>query len=191
MATSEKAVLGMESALLDACRRGDREAFRELFELHQDRVYSFALRFCGEPSRAADLTQDVFVKLFHRMNDYRGDAKFETWLYRVVANVCIDDQRKHRRFLPWLTDDHPSQVSGRTVPEDLAARGEAASAVHAAIAKLTPTLRAPVLLRYIEELSYEEIGEVLGLAPGTIASRLNRAHQTLAKKLDRFRGRTA
>ena len=181
----------MNAELLVACQRGDREAFHSLFEMYQDRVYSFALRFLGDPSHAADLTQDIFVKLYARIRNFRGNSKFETWLYWVVANACIDDQRKRRRFLPWLSDEHPSLVSGRNATEDSAARKQAASEIQRAIAKLTPALRVPVLLRYMEGLSYEEIGDVLHLSLGTVASRLNRAHSTLAKKLERFRGTTA
>ncbi len=181
----------MDTGLLEACKRGDQKAFHILFETYKDRVYSFALRFLGDEAHAADLTQDIFVKLYRRMDDFRGESKFETWLYRVVANACIDDQRKRRRYLPWLADDHPSQVSGRNVQEEHAARKQAASAVQLAISKLTPTLRVPILLRYMEGLSYEEISEVLELSLGTVASRLNRGHKLLAKKLERFRGLTA
>ena len=180
-----------DTDVLEACRRGDRDAFQSLFETYSDRVYSFALRFLGDEAHAADLTQDIFIKLYDRIRNFRGDSKFETWLYRVVSNACIDDQRKRRRYLPWLRDDHPSQVTGRHVPEDRAARNQAAGAIHAAIAGLSPTLRAPILLRYMEGLSYEEISEVLELSPGTVASRLNRGHRVLAQKLERFRGMTA
>ncbi len=181
----------MDADLLNACQRGDRDAFHSLFERYQDRVYSFALRFLGDESHAADLTQDIFVKLYARIRNFRGDSKFETWLYRVVANACIDDQRKRRRFLPWLADGHPLLSSGRNVTEDHAARKQAAGEIQRAIAKLTPALRVPVLLRYMEGLSYEEIGEVLEISLGTVASRLNRAHKALAKRLERFRGTTA
>ncbi len=190
MASSSMAEPLVQADLFEACRRGDQQAFRVLFETYKDRVYSFAFRFFGDDARAADLAQDVFVKLYTRIHEYHGAAKFETWLYRVVANACIDEQRKHRRFLPWLGDQHPGQVTTRGITEDYAVRKQAASAVHEAIRKLSPTLRVPVLLRYMEGLSYEEIGEVLKVSPGTIASRLNRAHKTLAKKLERFRGVT-
>lgn len=191
MATPSRVELCLDVELFAACRRGEQEAFHVLFETYKDRVYSFALRFLGDESRAADLTQDIFVKLYKRIHDFRGDSRFETWLYRVVANACIDDQRRRRRYLPWLGDEHPSQVSGRNVQEEQAARKQAGSSVHAAISKLTPTLRVPILLRYMEGLSYEEISEVLNLSPGTVASRLNRAHKLLAKKLERFRGLNA
>jgi RNA polymerase sigma-70 factor (ECF subfamily) len=191
MATPSRVEVRPDVELFAACRRGEQEAFRVLFETYKDRVYSFALRFLGDESYAADLTQDIFVKLYKRIHDFRGDSRFETWLYRVVSNACIDDRRRRRRYLPWLGDEHPSQVSGRNVQEEHAARKQAGSGVHAAISKLTPTLRVPILLRYMEGLSYEEISEVLNLSPGTVASRLNRAHKLLSKKLERFRGLAA
>jgi RNA polymerase sigma-70 factor (ECF subfamily) len=188
MATPSRVETCLDADVFEACRRGDQEAFRILFETYKNRVYSFALRFFGDEARAADLTQDVFVKLYSRLDDFRGDARFETWLYRVVANACIDEQRKRRRFLPWLNDHHPSQVTGRNPQEDHVARKQLSGAVHIAISKLSPTLRVPILLRYMEGLSYEEISEIMNLSPGTVASRLNRAHTLLAKKLVRFRG---
>jgi RNA polymerase sigma-70 factor (ECF subfamily) len=191
MATPSRVEVCPDLELFAACRRGEREAFHVLFETYKDRVYSFALRFLGDESRAADLTQDIFVKLYTRIHDFRGDSKFETWLYRVVSNACIDDQRRRKRYLPWLGDEHPSQISGRNMQEDYAARKEAGKGIQAAISKLSPILRVPILLRYMEGLSYEEISEVLNLSPGTVASRLNRAHKLLAKKLERFRGMIA
>jgi RNA polymerase sigma-70 factor (ECF subfamily) len=191
MAAMLEAESRLDTELLEACKQGDPQAFRQLFETHKDRVYSFALRFLGDESRAADVTQDIFVKLYSRIREFRGDSRFETWLYRVVANACIDDQRRRKRFLPWLGDEHPSLVSGRNVQEDNAAAKQTALAVRKAISKLSPVLRVPIVLRYMEGLSYEEIGEVLGIASGTVASRLNRAHKLLAKKLDGFRGLTA
>jgi len=188
MASPSQVEVCTDVELLDACRKGDQQAFRVLFETHKDRVYSFALRFLGNEAQAADLTQDIFIKLYSRLDDFRGDSRFETWLYRVVSNACIDHQRKNRRYLPWLNDDHPSQISGKNLQEEHAARKQAAGAVHKAISKLTPALRVPILLRYMEGLSYEEISEVLNLSPGTVASRLNRGHKLLAQKLERFRG---
>jgi RNA polymerase sigma-70 factor (ECF subfamily) len=188
MATPSRAETCLDVDVFEACRRGDRQAFQVLFETYKNRVYSFALRFFGDEARAADLTQDIFVKLYTRIEDYRGDARFETWLYRVVANACIDEQRKRSRFLPWLTDHHPSQVTGKNPQEDHVARKQISGAVQTAISKLTPTLRVPILLRYMEGLSYEEISEILKLSPGTVASRLNRAHTLLAKKLVKFKG---
>jgi RNA polymerase sigma-70 factor (ECF subfamily) len=172
----------LDAGFLDACKRGDPQAFHQLFETYKDLVYSFALRFSGDPSRASDIKQDIFVKLYSRIQEFRGDARFETWLYRVVSNACIDDQRRRKRFLPWL-DSLDFTLLQPAVQQQNAEREQTAHAVRKAISKLSPVLRVPVLLRYMEDLSYEEIGEVLGIAPGTVASRLNRAHKLLSKKL--------
>ena len=152
------------------------------FAAYKDLVYSFALRFSGDESRAADITQDIFVKLYSRIHEFRGDSRFETWLYRVVANACIDEQRRRRRFLPWLPSFELT-LHQPASQEKNAVRDQTAASVRKAIAKLSPVLRVPVLLRYMEDLSYDEIGEVLNIAPGTVASRLNRAHKILEQKL--------
>jgi RNA polymerase sigma-70 factor (ECF subfamily) len=151
-------------------------------ETYTDLVYSFALRFSGDPSRAADITQDVFLKLYSRLHEFRGESRFETWLYRIVANACIDEQRRRK---PWLnalnildfTFHQPATQEKNLIRE------QAAESVRKAISKLSPTLRVPVLLRYMEDLSYDDIGEVLNISPGTVASRLNRAHKILEQKL--------
>jgi RNA polymerase sigma-70 factor (ECF subfamily) len=149
-------------------------------ETYTDLIYSFALRFSGDASRAADITQDVFLKLYSRMHEFRGESRIETWLYRVVANACIDEQRRRK---PWLNilDFSFSRPASQ---EKNAIREQTAETVRKAISKLSPTLRVPVLLRYMEDLSYEDIGEVLNISPGTVASRLNRAHKILEQKLD-------
>lgn len=192
MASPSRADLYPDLELFELCRRGDQHAFRQLFETYKSRVYSFALRFLGDEARAADLTQDIFVKLYSRLEDFRGDSRFETWLYRVVANACIDEQRKRRRLVSWAfgepsSDQQLLQVTPRNVQEREVAGRQLSAAVQAAISKLTPALRVPILLRYMEGLSYEEISEALKLSPGTVASRLNRAHKLLAKRLERFR----
>src|ERR687890_2314253 len=88
--------------VIEACRRGERDAFRRLFETHRDRVYSVALYFFGgDEATASDVTQQVFVKLFDKIGQFHGDAEFTTWLYRMATNACIDEQRKRRRFLPF------------------------------------------------------------------------------------------
>jgi RNA polymerase sigma-70 factor (ECF subfamily) len=148
-------------------------------ETYTDLVYSFALRFSGDPSRAADITQDVFLKLYSRLHEFRGESRFETWLYRIVANACIDEQRRRK---PWvnLLD---FTFSRPATQEKNAIREQTAETVRKAISKLSPTLRVPVLLRYMEDLSYDEIAAVLNISPGTVASRLNRAHKILEEKL--------
>ena len=88
--------------LIEACQRGDTDAFRALFEQYKDRVYSIALRYSGNPAAAMDIAQDTFLKLLSRIGDYRSEASFDSWLYRLVVNSCIDDQRRGRRLTPFL-----------------------------------------------------------------------------------------
>ncbi len=173
--------------LIAACQQGDREAFRRLFETHKDRVYSIALHFSGNEATAHDIAQQVFLKLMTNIQQFHFQAEFTTWLYRMVANTCFDEQRRGRKFIPF---GEATEVQTMRTKENIEAnysRTELSDTVRMAIATLKPKLRLPILLKYIEGLSYEEIAQVLGCAPGTVASRLNRGHKALAQKLGHLR----
>lgn len=189
-----------EERLIEACKQGDREAFQQLFELHKDRVWSVALHFIGDETAARDITQQVFLKLFTAINQFRGEAGFSTWLYRMVANVCLDEQRRRRRFLSFdffkqgdffktgdeinvMDEQQAKQLEQALSQESRHAQLELSAAVKSAVKELKPKLRIAILLKYFEGLSYEEMASVLGCSPGTVASRLNRGHKELARKL--------
>jgi RNA polymerase sigma-70 factor, ECF subfamily len=176
--------------VIEACQRGDREAFRLLFETYQDRVYSISLYyFKGDESSARDVTQAVFLKLMTKIGQFHGDAEFTTWLYRLVVNACMDEQRKSRRFLPFGDGFEMSRrAQSKGSEEERYARIELADSVKAAICELKPKLRLPILLKYVEGLSYEEMAGVLNCSKGTIASRMNRGHKILARRLAHLRG---
>ena len=176
-------------ALVEACRAGDADAFERLFDRYKDYVYSVAIHTISDPAAAADVTQEVFLKLLTRIRQYRGEAGFETWLYRVTVNTALDARRSVRHTVP-VDDPRTAQLATRTTPEDDAARNETAERVRAALATLAPKLQAPVLLRYVLGLAYDEIAEALEISPGTVASRLSRAHRELAAKLTRKGGRS-
>src|SRR5688572_29266400 len=92
----------IDGGVIRACQGGDREAFRLLFEAYKDKVFSIALySFSGDEAAASDVTQQTFLKLMNSINQFRGESEFTTWLYRMVVNACIDEQRRRRRFLPW------------------------------------------------------------------------------------------
>ncbi|HEX8335349.1 MAG TPA: sigma-70 family RNA polymerase sigma factor, partial [Pyrinomonadaceae bacterium] len=173
---------------IEACKQGDRDAFRSLFERHKDRVYSVALYFFGgDEATAADVTQQVFLKLFTRISQFQGESEFTTWLYRLTTNACVDEQRKRRRVRQFGEGEELRRpFEGRT-QEERVARAEVRRSVERAVAALKPKLRVVMLLKYFEELSYEEIAGVLGLSKGTVASRLNRGHKVLARKLGHLR----
>jgi RNA polymerase sigma-70 factor (ECF subfamily) len=173
---------GSQRELVAACRRGEREAFRALFECYKDKVFSIALRFSGDPATAMDIAQDTFVKLFSRIGDFRGDSTFETWMYRMVVNSCLDHRRRSLRLLPLIDEVAGRLRESRDCLTDLL-RSEMGERVHAAVERLSPDLRMVVVLRYTEGLSYEQMAEVLGCSAGTVASRLNRAHKALERRL--------
>ena len=174
--------------IIEACRRGDREAFRALYEAHKDKVYSIALYFFhGDPAAASDATQQVFLKLITNIKGFRGDSEFSTWLHRLVVNTCLDGSRKSKsRERSEDPVDLVRIVDPTSQDEDMARR-QVASRVQAALSSLPPKLRMPILLRYFEELSYAEMAETLQCSAGTVASRLNQGHKLLAQKLERLR----
>ena len=179
--------VGSDTEIIEACQRGDASAFACLFEAHRDKVYSIALRFAADPAAALDIAQDVFVKLLTRIQEYHGGARFETWLYRVTVNACLDYQKRRRRLLPFLEDTMDAILPARETTLAGLLREEAQDYVREAVAKLSPEHRVVIVLRYTEDLSYEQIAEVLACSRGTVASRLNRAHKILERRLKRFR----
>jgi RNA polymerase sigma-70 factor (ECF subfamily) len=171
-----------EPELIEACRRGERDAFRALFDAHKDKVYSIALRYSGDESLAMDIAQDTFLKLFSSLPDFRGDSAFSTWIYRLVVNACLDHKRRAWRLAP-LADELMAMLRAPGDCLDALLHSEMRSRVRAAVETLSPDMRMAVVLRYTEGLSYDEIAEVMGCSAGTVASRLNRAHKALERKL--------
>jgi len=174
-----------ERELVQACQRGERDAFRALFEQYRHKAYSIALRFSGDESAAMDIAQDIFVKLFSSIREFRGDSSFDTWIYRLVVNCCMDHRRRSWRIAPLA--DHFQQTlrdPGDCLTDLL--RTERGGQGRAAVERLSPDLRIVIVLRYTEGLSYEQIADVLGCSEGTVASRLNRAHKRLEQRLSRL-----
>lgn len=173
--------------VIEACQQGDRDAFRVLFETYKDRVFSIAVYSAGgDLSIAEDVTQQIFLKLFTAIKQFRGDSEFTTWLYRLVVNACMDERRRRRRLFTW--DEVTKEPTTRKSQEQQYARDELAEVVRGAVSQLKPKFRLPILLKYVEGLSYEEIASVMGCSKGTVASRLNRGHAQLAKRLGHLRG---
>jgi RNA polymerase sigma-70 factor (ECF subfamily) len=170
--------------VIEACQQGDRDAFQCLFEAYKDKVFSIAVYSSGgDRTLAEDITQQIFLKLFTAIKQFRGESEFTTWLYRLVVNACLDERRRSRRLLPSGDTVPVKNVSDKKPQERQYARLEVAEAVRGAIEELKPKFRLPILLKYIEGLSYEEIADVMGCSKGTVASRLNRGHSQLAKRL--------
>jgi len=173
--------------IAESCREGNPETLRILFETYKDRVYSIALTFFkGDSATAKDVTQQVFLKLIDRLSQFENRSEFSTWLYRLVTNTCLD---RHRSMKRWVLFGAASEAekfgSLPSVPsvEFEYSQMEVSREVQAAIAELKPKFRIAILLKYFDDLSYEEIANVLQVSMGTVASRLNRGHRMLAKKL--------
>lgn len=179
----------IDAGVIASCQQGDREAFRLLFEAYKDRVYSVALYFFGgDAAQAADITQQVFLKLFTKIAQFRNEAEFTTWLYRLTTNACVDEQRKLRRLTQFEETGLTERPHTGAAQEERYARRERAARVQDAVAELKPKLRVAILLKYFDDLSYEEMAQALGCSKGTVASRLNRGHKALARRLGHLRG---
>ena len=174
----------VSAEIIKSCRSGDREALRALYDLYKDRVYSISLYFfhCDQAA-ASDVTQQVFLKLMTRIGQFRGDAEFSTWLYRLVVNTCMDTARRRKSYVE-ISDRLVMEVfAGPGSPEEDYSRAQMASSVRAAVSALPPKFRIAVLLRYFEDLSYVQMAKALHCSMGTVASRLSRGHKILAERL--------
>jgi RNA polymerase sigma-70 factor (ECF subfamily) len=178
----------IDAALIAACQNGDRAAFHTLFQAYKDRVYSIAYHYCGNPDLASDITQQAFLKILVSIKAFRLESELSTWIYRIVANACTDEHRSRRRFVPLGDGLDMRNLTAKGSVESGYHRRQLSTAVGQAIAALKPKLRMPILLKYVEDLSYEEIAAVLGCSKGTVASRLNRGHKALATKLAYLKG---
>jgi RNA polymerase sigma-70 factor (ECF subfamily) len=173
----------ISTEIIRSCRLGDRDAFRALYEAYKDRVYSISLYFFhGDQAVARDVTQEVFLKLITSIGQFRGDAEFSTWLYRLVVNACMDAARR-RKSDAAISERSRMALGEPGSQEDDFARAQMARSVRAAVAALPPKFRIAVLLRYFDDLSYEQMAEALHCSMGTVASRLSRGHKMLAEQL--------
>lgn len=173
--------------LVEAARKGDRQAFGKLVERYQRRVYALAFGIVRNREDAWDVAQEAFVKAYRNLDRFEGTSAFYTWLYRIAYNLSIDTLRdKSRRDQVDLDESKKVEQAleaegGRENhhPGEHADRKELAAVIQAALAKLTEKHRAIIVLREIEGLSYEEMADVLGISKGTVMSRLFHARQNL------------
>lgn len=174
----------ISAEVIESCRRGDRDAFRALYEAYKDRVYSIALYFFrGDTAAASDVTQQVFLKLIAGIGQFRGEAGFSTWLYRLVVNTCTDGARQGKARALAVDRAALEALPRSDSPEEELARAQMANSVQLAVSALPPKFRLAILLRYFEDLSYDEMARVLNCSVGTVGSRLSRGHRLLADRL--------
>lgn len=182
-----------EQALIERCKAGDVGAFDELIRLYEKRVFNCALRIAGNYHDASDVAQEAFIRAFNSINTFRGDAKFATWIYRIVTNVYLDERKKSKAHRQTSLDDYieleensvTRQIQDDSpTPEEVVETEERARSLQRAISSLPEYQRIIVTLYHMQHRSYEEIAEILRLPIGTVKSRLNRARLALAEKLE-------
>jgi RNA polymerase sigma-70 factor (ECF subfamily) len=172
---------------------GDAEAFEALVLRHQHRVYSFCLRLLGDPAEAEDLAQDVFLTVYRSAATFRGEARFTTWLLRIAKNQSLNRikylerrGRKLERSIEDIGDDGAMEDGREKRPDAVLEGGQTAALVQGAIATLGDEHRVVLVLRDVEDLSYEEIADITGLPVGTVKSRIHRGRSQLASRLERI-----
>lgn len=168
-----------DGSLVARFLRGEAGAFDALFQKYQDYVYHIIYGIVGSSEEARDLTQDVFVQVYHALPKFRHGARFATWLYRIAANRAVDAARSSRRwrFLPILDDAPPRSEETIVDPEQMAMRGSERQSVQQVLMKCPLGHREVLALRYYQELSLEEISEVLGCSVSAAKVRLHRARK--------------
>src|SRR6187431_3239064 len=177
--------------LIASCLGGDQTAWEEIVRQHRRKVFNIAYKFTGRHDEAEDLTQDVFLKIFKSLDTFDRRANFQTWLVSVSRNLCIDHYRSVRKERETIDRDvdagelMPAAITPSAYAE-LETRGRV-ELLRRAMAELQPTLRNAVMLRDIQELTYQEIADKLHLLEGTVKSRINRGRTELARQIQKLR----
>lgn len=183
-----------DDALIVGLREGSEEAYETLLQRYQHPLYNLVSRLMSDPGDACDVVQEVFLKIFRNIDHFRGGSTLKTWIYRVAVNEAHNHRRwftRHQRpeigFAPNEEAVGPHEknfADPRRSPFDLAVDEETRAMVEDALAKLNPKFRTAVVLRDIEDLSYEEIAAVLEISLGTVKSRIQRGRECLRKILE-------
>ncbi len=180
-----------ESSIIDRFKKGEKAAFEELVLRYQDRIYNLCRHLLRNTHDAEDAAQDTFIKAYHNLDNFRPEASFYTWLYRIAVNTCLDYKKKPFFGSFFMKADEGEEfidepVSDRPSPEKLYESKQIGSALHNGIKKLPPKLRTAIVLKEIEGLSYEEIADILGVSIGTVKSRISRAREELKQRMKKF-----
>ena len=177
--------------LIERCLKGDQRAWDDIVRLYWRKVFNVAYKFVGRQDEAEDLTQDIFLKLFKSLKTFDRRANFSTWLISVSRNLCIDHYRSMRREHDVVTHDVDvvtlARPSASDSPQAALEQRDRVALLRAALDKLAPSLRTAVMLRDIQELSYQEIADKLGVPEGTVKSRINRGRTELSRQIARLR----
>jgi len=179
-------------ALIQRCLTGDQAAWELIVRQYWRKVFNVAYKFVGKHDQAEDLTQEIFLKIFRSLDTFDRRANFQTWLISISRNLCIDHYRSVRKERETIDRDVDANelapASHDPGPVAALEQRDRVALLRRALAELPETLRTAVLMRDIQELSYQEIADRLGLPEGTVKSRINRGRTELARQIRRLRG---
>ncbi|HEX8137751.1 MAG TPA: RNA polymerase sigma factor [Pyrinomonadaceae bacterium] len=187
---------GEDEHLVARIRAGERALFAQLYRRYYTRTFALAFGMTGGPEEADDVTQEIFMRAYERLDTYRGGSSFATWFYRLAVNHCLNYCRRQRKYRATLVNvdtasDSPSlsKPSAESHMAEHLLQHQVQAQVQQALLSLKPEMRVLVLMKEMEGLTYEEIAERLGCSTGTVASRLSRARALLARKLENLKGK--
>ncbi|MDK2918001.1 MAG: hypothetical protein PWQ37_734 [Candidatus Petromonas sp.] len=183
-----------EKILIERTKKGDIESFEKLIEKYQVTAFNVAYRMIGNKEDASDITQEALIKVFKSIRKFRGESGFSTWFFRIVTNTCIDMVRKESKITTYSIDktietedgSYKREISDeKNIPEQMYEKKEQKERVQKAIGKLPGKYRIAIILRDIQDFSYEEISEILDCPLGTVKSRINRGRALLKEILQK------
>lgn len=180
-------ILAQDLELVARCKGGDPSAFDDLVRRYQDRLFNALVHFLGDAAAAEDLAQEAFLKAYLRLQDFRGDSQFYTWLYAIARNLSVSRQRqlsRRGRMASLDAEDAPQVESGKGDPIGSAMSRDREALVQQALQALDEESRWIVVLRDIDGRDYAEIAEAAGVPVGTVKSRLHRARMQLRQLLE-------
>ncbi len=168
------------NALISRARDGDKQAFEQLYRENVGRVYALCLRMMGDSAMADELTQDAFVRAWQKLDSFRGESAFSSWLHRLTVNLILQNRRSDRRRSSWLVTSDDPELVGATPTESPIST---AIDLEDAIRRLPPGAREVFVLHDVEGYRHSEIAELAGIAPGTSKAQLHRARRLLRETL--------
>jgi RNA polymerase sigma-70 factor, ECF subfamily len=186
-----------DAALMQRAAGGDLTAFEELVRKYQKSVINTAYRFTGNPSVAEELAQEVFIRIYKAGRSYKPTARFSTWLFTIVRNICSNYRQREGKFDRFTTSDIDltTRLQEKNNPEADLIRKQMHQEIQKAIQELPESLRLPLILNQYQRMQYGEIAQVMNLTLVAVKVRIHRARQSLMEKLlplvDRFDGKSA
>lgn len=172
-----------ETEAIESCRQGDIAGLHVLYEMHRSKVLNLSWRMLGSQQEGEDALQEIFIKVFDRIKNYRGDSAFSTWVYRMTTNHCLDILRR-RKILSFMGFENAPEIEDKKDSEKAIDLGFSPVIVKA-LEKLPEKQKACLLMREMEDLSYEDIAAALGLSLGTVKSNIHRAKAFLKESLEK------